>query len=106
MSDKFLIPLCIIALLLFLFDPFFNDDNTEGPDPIACLSEIENMDISLNAEYGMYVEEALSILECYLLEDEDDYYPVSEQELENAYSVVSSYYFDTKEIASEFMRHR
>ena len=57
------------------------------------------MDSSLKSEYGMTPEDALEILECYLLEDEEDYYPIPKDKLENAYSVMHDYYYDTKDIA-------
>ena len=103
MSDSLKIVLVVLILVAMFVCPVFFDGKEEKNTPHDYFYEIGEIDYSLKSKYGLLPEDALSIIYCYLFEDEDDYYPVSEEELHNAYNVIYHYYYDTKDIAQRGM---
>lgn len=58
-------------------------------------SHLQELSFDIKNEYGIYPEDALSILTNYI----DDPESISEQDLHDAIYVIRSYYFDAEEIS-------
>lgn len=94
------IPFVILLVIgLSVFGEYYDKNKKEKIDPMEYLYDIADLESSSKSEYGMYPEDAISILEQYLFGDKWDREEITEEELESAFYVISSYYDEASAIA-------